>query len=50
MKEQPTTPLPDIQAGKDFKLRLGVAFGLIVLAFGALAARFAYLQIDQHQN
>lgn len=50
MKEQQTTSLPDTQASKDFKLRVGVAFGLIMLAFGALAARFSYLQIDQHQN
>ena len=51
MNVKPTAPPPpDNRAGKDFKLRLGVAFGLMVLAFGVLAARFVYLQVDQHQN
>ena len=48
---RPDTPQQNTQRpAKDFKLRLGVAFGLVALSFGALAARFVYLQVYQHQN
>lgn len=33
----------------DFQLRLWVSFGLIVLMFGALTARFVYLQVLQYE-
>ena len=33
---------------RDFRIRLFAAFAFIVLLFGALAARFAYLQVQKH--
>ncbi len=48
-------PSPEILAAaaarrSDFILRLAVAFGLIVLLFAALLARFVYLQVVRHDD